>query len=398
MSFLPPLSVGPRQPEASCRSGIGTKYPLRRPAVSSRENRFGLWVLRPGSGLWSRFLVVGLLGAALGCGGVEPLGVRYSSADLTSLAHRRELTRAVDAGTSEARSAMLAGWSVDEQWGAQSVVWSQGGSSVLGFYAHATRDSRLRFFCSPFPSTTHPAQSVAFRLNGTEVAQVTLEEEFREGEVLLPKASLREGFNQLELVYGWTDRAPPDPRNFAVAWDWLAFETGISAAAGSSEPASEGQDQLTLGSDSWQEIVVELAPGDLLTWDQAFAAAPGETLSGAERLSVVLQTETDLKELALELAGGGRQSVSLPIGHAGPVRLLLGVLPGEEASRQSATVTLLHPRIEATGAAPSKAPRSSTAERLPVRRLEVAWRRNSPLPSQNEDDESETPLRLRSLG
>lgn len=130
---------------------------------------------------------------------------RELSARFRQLALRPVPERSViDAGTPEARSALLDGWSADEQEEERSVIWSSGPRARLHVWLPGTRDARLSIEARAYGPAL--PLGVAVLLNDQAIGELSPGAGWQSHEITLPARLFGEGESTIELRFDRTAR------------------------------------------------------------------------------------------------------------------------------------------------------------------------------------------------
>lgn len=162
---------------------------------------------------------------------VAPAALSTSSSDRRELSARfREIAlvplperSVIDAGTPEARSALLDGWSADEREGERSVVWSSGPRARLRVWLPGARDARLSIEARGYAPAL--PLGVEVLLEGQPVGKLSPGATWQSHELTLPARFFAQGESILELRFDRTasprDHEPgsDDTRELALRVD-----------------------------------------------------------------------------------------------------------------------------------------------------------------------------------
>lgn len=265
-------------------------------------------------------------------------------------------SQTIDLGEPAARRSLGDGWSSDERRSSGlDFVWAVGRHATVELFAASSVDLPLRVRCRPFSYPGGPRQTVSFRLGGTTVGGLALEEGWREYELVLPAAAVAPGSNRLELDAAYAT-APAevlpsdDPRPLAVAWDWIRVGTGEAGV-----PAADAE-RIRLPARSETAWYLPAGAGARLTGTIGVATA------GDSRLEVWWRTDAGEPRRVATAGVGDRLAVDLPEA-AGPARLALRVT--------GAGLELGRPRLERTTAPPPAVPTRPASPRAPAGRPNV---------------------------
>lgn len=118
------------------------------------------------------------------------------------------------------------GWSENEKWGNEfTFQWSEGRRSTLALPIAEARDLYLDFRASPFSLKDLPPQRLHLRLNGREIAAMTLQDGWNWYSVAIEKGALYPGVNRLDFLHERASRPADFPgngtdvRRLAAAYD-----------------------------------------------------------------------------------------------------------------------------------------------------------------------------------
>jgi arylsulfatase A-like enzyme len=263
---------------------------------------------------------------------------------------QQELTL-IDFGTPPARRHLLRGWSVDHKGFGRGLpyVWSVSEKSVLEFFLSEARNTRAVLRCAPFQFPSSPVQTVSIAINGKESLNVTLKPGMHEYEVVLSRHALLAGKNRLEFGYAYV-RAPKDvmrsddPRQLAVAWDYIRFD--LTEVPADSQPHAQLQTgKLHIPFGAQVDYFLRLPPKSVFTID---GLTLEETNGG--QLHLVRQRDGE-EEQIVEMLRQSNNFRAIPLPGDAPkiVRLSFRAVAPAQKSTGPGGVTLVRPAIRIKG-------------------------------------------------
>lgn len=127
----------------------------------------------------------------------------------------------IDIGTEADRRFLAGGWGDPESDGSRPFRWSLGDESLLLAPLRQRAPYTLRIEAQPFRRPEGAPQTLTIELNGTVVAEASMQSGFGTYEIALEPAQLRAGVNDLRFRYGFATSPrdlglSDDPRPLAV--------------------------------------------------------------------------------------------------------------------------------------------------------------------------------------
>lgn len=294
---------------------------------------------------------------------------------------------AIRLGSLEGFRHLSGGWSYIEQWGDQHWMWSSGRMSGIRFRLDRARPLQVTMHALPFQHPEGRTQRVHVWINGAYLRTFAIQESASHYRIALPQASLRRGWNRVELRYAWTavpaelNANSKDNRELAVAFREFRIE-GQQDNPSTPKPTAVASTRAS----AEQPVLVAKAPGrtSYLLWPPEAArldvgwsvehsedrlASPVHlriTAQRDHREQVLLEEETRDANRRVD-----RPGIPVPEGE-GALRLVFEVtkMPA------GATVRWLDPRVTSRGSMSSapEPPRVPPATNVVVIVLDAARR------------------------
>ncbi len=294
--------------------------------------------------------------------GPDPVPVEV--VDLVSEFRYAEVERerpVLDLGTPSAAAALVGGWSWNEKDSAgNTFVWAVGPRSGIDVYLASARELEVRMTCRAYRYPGAPAQRLAVRWDGSEVAEVELGGRLAEHRFTVPAGMAVAGDHRVELVPTYFGRpadvaaggapAPRHPRKLSFACDRIEFGGGPAPG----EARGEGD---TLWIPASNEVSFFLEPEQDLELQWEDVAPRGVTsldvvweVEGAAPLTTSITRES-APPLRMPLLLVGNRQAQAPVddwlASVRPARLTLRAAGGAAASGEEAGVVLRRPRLTA---------------------------------------------------